>query len=100
MYPPYLIQELCPTYLIQVLSYTPEIFADADVGNPTVATVITGAVNCLVTIIAAPFSDKLGRRFILVGGTTMSGIAYGFLAVSQACYVSEFIKELYSKPFS
>ena len=42
----------CISIFIQVLSYTPEIFADADVGDPTVATVITGAVNCLVTIIA------------------------------------------------
>lgn len=56
-------------------------------GDPVTATVVTGVVNCLVTVVTAPLLDKLGRRVILITGTAMMTVAYGLLAVSQACNV-------------
>ena len=68
-----------------VLSYTPNIFAEANVGSPVIATVATGSVNVLVAVVAAPLTDKLGRRLIMWAGLLLMTAAYCGLAVTQSC---------------
>jgi len=68
-----------------VLSYTPSIFEDANVGSPVIATIATGTVNVLSAAFAAPLTDSLGRRFIMWLGFLLMTFAYCGLAVSQSC---------------
>ena len=68
-----------------VLSYTPEIFDEANVGSPVIATIATGGVNVLTAAVAAPLTDRLGRRLIMLVGLLLMTVAYCCLAVTQSC---------------
>ena len=68
-----------------VLSYTPEIFGEANVGSPVIATIATGGVNVLTAAVAAPLTDKLGRRLIMLVGLLLMTVAYCCLAITQSC---------------
>ena len=68
-----------------VLSYTPSIFAEANVGSPLTATIATGIVNVLTAAIAAPLIDKFGRRLMMLMGLLAMTVAYCGLAITQSC---------------
>lgn len=68
-----------------VMSYTPTIFDQANVSNTAMATIGTGLVNVASAAIASLFTDRLGRRLLMLLGLMMTAVAHVSLAVSQSC---------------
>jgi len=62
-----------------IIYYGPRIFQEAGIGgnNALVFQVIIGSINVLFTIIAIVFSDRYGRKFLLVTGLT--GIIFSLI---------------------
>lgn len=65
-----------------VMYYAPEIFKSA--GNSTSSafaqTIIVGAVNLALTLVALTLVDRIGRRRLLLVGTAMQTLALGVAA--------------------
>jgi len=69
-----------------IIYYGPSIFEAAGVGgsNALIFQVIVGTVNVLFTIIAIMYSDKYGRKFLLVTGLT--GIVFSLVFCGALFY--------------
>ena len=69
-----------------VMSYAPAIFTQANVPDPVLATIGTGLVNVASAAISSLFTDKLGRRLLMLVGLVVISLSHVGLAVSQSCY--------------
>lgn len=69
-----------------IIYYGPSIFQAAGVGgsNALIFQVIVGTVNVLFTLIAIMYSDKYGRKFLLVTG--LSGIVFSLVFCGALFY--------------
>jgi len=69
-----------------IIYYGPRIFEAAGVGgsNALIFQVIVGTINVLFTIIAIMYSDKYGRKFLLVTGLT--GIVFSLVFCGALFY--------------
>jgi SP family arabinose:H+ symporter-like MFS transporter len=69
-----------------IIYYGPSIFQAAGVGgsNALIFQVIVGTINVLFTIIAIMWSDKYGRKFLLVTG--LSGIVFSLIFCGALFY--------------
>ena len=69
-----------------IIYYGPSIFEAAGVGgsNALIFQVIVGTINVLFTIIAIMYSDKYGRKFLLVTGLT--GIVFSLVFCGALFY--------------
>jgi len=69
-----------------IIYYGPSIFQTAGVGgsNALIFQVIVGSVNVLFTLIAIVWSDKYGRKFLLVTG--LSGIIFSLIFCGALFY--------------
>jgi sugar porter (SP) family MFS transporter len=65
-----------------VIYYAPTLLAGAGFGNrgALLANVVIGAVNVLMTLVAIRLLDRVGRRVLLLSGT--SGMAVGMIIVA------------------
>lgn len=64
-----------------VIYYAPTILKNAGFGDAgaTIATVVIGAINMLVTLVALGLVDRIGRRPLLIGGVVVVDLALAFL---------------------
>jgi sugar porter (SP) family MFS transporter len=65
-----------------IIYYAPTLLSSAGLGNSAalLANVVNGAVNVAMTIVAIRLLDRVGRRPLLLGGTT--GMAAGMIVVA------------------
>jgi sugar porter (SP) family MFS transporter len=65
-----------------IIYYAPTLLSAAGLGNSAalLANVVNGAVNVALTIVAIRLLDRVGRRPLLLGGTT--GMAAGMIVVA------------------
>ncbi|NQY87391.1 MAG: sugar porter family MFS transporter [Colwellia sp.] len=70
-----------------IFNYAHEVFASAgfDINDTLKSIVATGVVNLLFTILALPMVDKLGRRTMMIIGST--GLAVVYLIISTMYYL-------------
>lgn len=66
-----------------IIYYAPTILKDAGFSETaaTLSTVVIGAINVLVTLIALGLIDRVGRRPLLIGGVIVVDLALAFLGV-------------------
>ena len=64
-----------------IIYYAPTILKDAGFSETaaTLSTVVIGAINVLVTLIALGLIDRVGRRPLLIGGVIVVDLALAFL---------------------
>ena len=68
-----------------VVSYTPAIFTQANVSDPVLATIGTGLLNVASTVISSLFTDRIGRRLLMLVGLAVISLSHVGIAVSQSC---------------
>jgi SP family arabinose:H+ symporter-like MFS transporter len=72
-----------------IIYYGPSIFEAAGIGgsNALIFQVIVGAINVLFTIVAILWSDKYGRKFLLITG--LSGIVFSLVFCGVLFYTGQ-----------
>ena len=68
-----------------ILAYAPEIFSQAGVGDPSLATLLCGVSRIIGAVCGAVLVDRLGRRTIMWSGFLVLSVSCFLTAVSQIC---------------
>ena len=73
-----------------IFNYAQEVFASAgfDINDTLRSIVATGVVNLIFTLIALPLVERIGRRWLMLIGSTGLAIVYSLIAIAYFYGVS------------